>query len=185
MPDGRCRGFLAMTAIGVVMRTFLHALVAVLVLSGAGVATGQATPHEGIDAAYRDFVAGYASLRPDRVASVYSRDAVYVAHGASALVGRQAIEDSFTRFFAGVRERGATLRLRFRIVERRLDDDAAWDLGYYHLQSVRGDTIGSPSVGRFVTGLRREGDGRWRIVSDSFEASDTAAWTAASEGVEP
>lgn len=147
--------------------------------------TAQVAPHPGIDAAYRTFVAGYAALDPVRVAGLYAEDAVYVAGGAPARIGREAILAGFRGFFDAVRRDGGTLRLRFRIVERRVRDDAAWDLGYYHLSRVNGDSVGPATVGRFVTGIERQPDGGWRFVSDTFEGSDLAAWAAAERGIEP
>lgn len=166
------------------MRT-LRLVVALAVLAAAPPVAGQVPRHEGIDAVYRAFVEGYATLDAGRVASLYTEDALYVPARAPARVGREAIEDNFAGFFDAVRADGATLRLAFRIVERRVGDGAAWDLGYYHLARVQGDSVGRPSVGRFVTGLLRGADGRWRFVVDTFEGADLAAWEAAREGVEP
>lgn len=146
---------------------------------------GQVAPHAGIDAVYREFVAGYAELDASRVAGLYTDDALYLAGRSPALIGEAAIAGTFKGFFDAVRADGATLRLRFRIVERRVDDDAAWDLGFYHLTRLRGDSAGPPSVGRFVTGIRRDDSGRWRFVVDGFVESDLAAWEAAAGGLEP
>lgn len=145
----------------------------------------QVTPHQGLDETYRAFVAGYAALDPVLVAGLYAEDALYVSAGAPARIGREAILAGFRGFFDAVRRDGATLRLRFRIVERRVGDGAAWDLGYYHLSRVTGDSVGAASVGRFVTGIVRQPDGRWRFISDTFEGSDLAAWAAAERGIEP
>lgn len=163
--------------------------VSVLLLSTALVASvplaAQAARHDGIDAVYREFVSGYARLDPDQVAALYTQDALYVSSRSPAEIGREAIRANFAGFFDAVRADGATLQLQFRIVERRVEDDAAWDLGFYHLRRVVGDSLGRPSVGRFVTGSVRDEGGRWRFVLDSFEQSDLDAWNAAARGIEP
>lgn len=167
------------------MRTIRSLIAAAVVAGIAAPLAGQAAPHPGLDAMYREFMAGYASLEADRVAGLYVPDAIYASAGSPVRVGREEISRGFHQFFDAVRGAGATLQLRFRIVERRVSDGAAWELGYYHLSRVIGDSVGPPSVGRFVTGARRGSDGRWRFVTDSFEGSDLAAWTAANRGVEP
>ncbi len=158
---------------------------AAAVIAAPTAATAQVERHPGIDAVYQRFVAGYAAVDPAAVAALYTDGALYVPSRSPARIGGAAIGADFRRFFDAVRGDGATLRIRFRIVERRVHGDAAWDLGYYHLARVHGDSVGNPSVGRFVTGLVRGADGNWRFVVDSYEDADLAAWEAAARGIEP
>lgn len=164
----------------------MRTLLALLLLAVTTVpVVGQAHPHSHVDQIYREFKAGYAVLDVERVASLYGEEALYVSSRSAPLIGRAAIAGSFKEFFDAVGGAGATLQIRFRIVERRVTDDAVWDLGYYHLARVTAGQVGNPSVGRFVTGVRREADGHWRFVVDTFEGSDLAAWDAAERGIEP
>lgn len=126
-----------------------------------------------LDMVYASFRNAYARLDPAAVAGLYTNDALYLAGESEVRRGRAAIRAVFDEFFSSVQRDNARLELRFRILRRAIAPRLATDVGYYHLVRVRGGARGKPSVGRFVTVLREETDGKWRFSVDSY--TDAAA----------
>ena len=84
----------------------------------------------------------------------------------------------FVQFFDTIRRDGGALALEFRITRRDATPALATDVGYYRLAVVRDGVRGKASYGRFVTVLRRDGDGHFRFVVDSYTGADAAEWEA-------
>ncbi len=132
-----------------------------------------------LDGVYAGFRAAYARLDAAAVANLYTEDALYLAGEGKPRRGTAPIRKLFDEFFSSVRRDSARLELRFRILQRARSPRLATDVGYYHLVRVRGAERGKPSVGRFVTVLRKGADGRWRFAVDSYTDADPAEYEQA------
>jgi uncharacterized protein (TIGR02246 family) len=73
----------------------------------------------------------------------------------------------------------ARVSTQYRIERRSVAGDLAIDAGYMR-QSVAAPGMNMPPmVTRFLVTLRRQGDGRWRVMADASMPATEAAWAAA------
>lgn len=142
--------------------------------------TALAADSVAIDSLYQVFRLGYASLDAAKVTDLYREDALYASGDAPGFtVGRPPIAENFDGFFKAIAADSAHLELRFRFVRRFRKDDLASDAGYYWLRSVKGDSVGKPTVGKFVTVLQRDSTGQWRFALDTYSGASLAAFDSA------
>lgn len=140
----------------------------ILVLTGAPGLQAQTASAESrqqidraIEAQYARFSEGYRRADPDMVADLYTDDAVYLLQDQDVLRGRAAVREEFARFLAPFRERGEQgAVIRFEIVERDVQGDLAYDVGYYAVGQ-------GPRAGKFLVIWKRGSDGVWRIHADA------------------
>ncbi len=126
--------------------------------------------HAGVDAVYRDFSEAYRTLNVDKVAGLYSNDAAYLAPVAEIIIGREDLRGTFLGFFDSVKKDGRTMKISFRIVQRRIEQNLGYDVGVYTLRSFKdGKEIGT-GQGKFVVAAVMEKDGKWRFQVDGYSA---------------
>ncbi len=155
-------------------------LLAFLILAGCTAQAQENPPtadEAALDAVYARFSEAYEKLDPQIVANLYTEDARYLSGGdGDMLRGRPAILDNFASFFTRSKENGVALRIEFRIVDRALSDDLAYDVGYYRLVSKKSDGEERTSVGKFVTVAKRQADGAWQFHVDSYSGAPVEAF---------
>ncbi len=127
-------------------------------------------PHKGLDAVYRSFTEGYKKLDAASVANLYSETAAYLAPGSNIQIGRQKVSGIFTNFFDSVKQRNGRLEISFRIVQRQIDKNLAYDVGIYTLTSFDEKGESSKDMGKFVVVARREKGDIWRFQVDGYSA---------------
>lgn len=159
------------------MRTNAFLILIVLVLSALTVSAqsskdlvlekGVAT-HKGLDDVYRRFSEGYRKLDAASVAALYTESAAYLAPGAEIQIGGPKILEIFSGFFDSVRKQNGKLEILFRIVQRQVDKNMAYDVGIYTLVSIteKGET--RRSSGKFVVVATRGKDDAWRFQVDGY-----------------
>ena len=127
-------------------------------------------PHKEIDGIYREFSEGYKKLDAASVVNLYSDTAAYLAPGSPVQIGRQKVSGLFTDFFDSVKKRNGRLEISFRIFQRLVDKNLAYDVGIYTLTSF--DEKGAPrkDSGKFVVVVRREKGNIWRFQVDGYNA---------------
>ncbi|MGH9949079.1 MAG: YybH family protein [Pyrinomonadaceae bacterium] len=125
-------------------------------------------PHSGIDEIYRRFSNAYRKLNPEAVTNLYSDDAFYLSPGGEIQRGRDKIRSNFDRFFRSVRESGGSLSISFRILDRRISGDLAYDVGSYTLTQKRPSGEDGRSSGKFIVVARRSKNGEWQFHVDSY-----------------
>jgi uncharacterized protein (TIGR02246 family) len=125
-------------------------------------------PHKGLDEVYRRFSEGYKKLDAALVAELYTETAAYLAPGSSIQTGRQKVLEIFNSFFDSVKKRNGKLEISFRILQRQIDKNLAYDVGIYTLVSTseKGET--RQDRGKFVVVARRENKNGWRFQVDSY-----------------
>lgn len=135
-------------------------------------ATGVA-PHPELDGVYARFARAYDELDAAALGALYTTDALYLPAGGPIQRGREEIEAGFRRFFDHVRSADARLEIDFEILDRRVSDGLAADVGIYTLQRFEADgTAQPPSRGRFTVVAVRGDDGAWRFHVDAFSPLD-------------
>lgn len=127
-----------------------------------------AIPHAGIDAVYAKFSKAYRELDHELVGGLYSTDASYLVPDQNILIGRDKITPTFKSFFDYVRERKGRMEISFKIVQRRVSGDMAYDVGIYTLTQYDAAGKGSTGQGKFVVVAVREKSGEWRFQVDGY-----------------
>lgn len=124
--------------------------------------------HKGLDDVYRRFSEGYKKLDAQMVANLYSETAAYLAPGTNIEIGRPKVLDNFTKFFDSVRRRNGRVDISFRIVQRQVDKNLAYDVGVYTLTSFNDKGESRSSSGKFVVVAKREPNDTWRFQVDGY-----------------
>lgn len=127
-------------------------------------------PHAGLDGVYRRFSEGYKKLDAAAVINLYSESAAYLAPGSAIQIGRQKVSQIFTGFFNSVKQQNGRLEISFRIVQRQIDKNLAYDVGIYTLSSFNQKGESSRDSGKFVVVAKREKGNDWRFQVDGYSA---------------
>ena len=125
-------------------------------------------PHKDLDEIYRRFSEGYKKLDAASVANLYTETAAYLAPGNNIEIGRQKVSEIFTGFFDSVKQQNKRLEISFRIVQRQVDKNLAYDVGIYTLTSFNQKGESSKDSGKFVVVARREKRDSWRFQVDGY-----------------
>jgi len=124
-----------------------------------------------VDEPYQRFSAAYATLDADRVAQMYTEDALMLPPGGDILQGRAAIRGRYAPGFEADRDHRHTRRITFELVDRIESGDLRNDYGYYTIITRNAEGHEERSRGKFAKLWRRDRDGVWRIRSDSYSAA--------------
>jgi uncharacterized protein (TIGR02246 family) len=124
-----------------------------------------------VDEPYQRFAAAYATLDADRVAQIYTADALLLPPAGEILKGRAAIRERYADGFDTDRERGHTRRITFELVDRVVNGDLRSDYGYYTIIGRNPEGQEHRMRGKFAKVWIRERDGIWRIRSDSYSSA--------------
>jgi ketosteroid isomerase-like protein len=127
-----------------------------------------AKPHAGLDAVYAKFSKAYRELDHELVGGLYSSDASYLVPDQNILIGRDKIIPTFKSFFDYVRERKGRMTISFKIVQRRVSGDMAYDVGIYTLTQYDSAGKGSTGQGKFVVVAVKEKSGEWKFQVDGY-----------------
>ena len=138
-----------------------------VVLSAAMTATPLAAQEEDVcrtlDGVYERFSEGYREGHPPAVAALYAADAFYLAPGGDMTRGEIASHFAWLSSF----DAGSGPGIEFEIVDRDVEGDLAYDIGYYRIRRADApDAEGSR--GKFIVIWKRGADGEWRVHADGF-----------------
>ena len=124
--------------------------------------------HAGIDKIYSRFSEAYRTLNSEMVANLYNEDALYLSPGRDIQRGRRTIFGNFDSFFRIAKQSGGKISIAFRILERRVSGDMAYDVGIYSLSitNSKGETI--ISRGKFVVVALKAENGDWKFQLDTY-----------------
>lgn len=117
----------------------------------------------------------YAALDPEALETVYAPDATYLSRNPKAGIDpRDAIRKGMHGFHEQLRKNGGSVRMKFRIVERKRYGDVIVDNGYVQsaIRMAR-DAPEEVTTAKFVTVIARQPQGHWAFVTDAD--SDTPA----------
>jgi uncharacterized protein (TIGR02246 family) len=96
------------------------------------------------------------------LAALYAEDGMRLPPDASRVVGRDAIEAMFKDEFAAGLE-----NLQLEATDIGHDGNIGWVVGNSTIEFPMGDTMGT-GTGNYVVVYRKEADGVWRIVIDTW-----------------
>ncbi len=110
-----------------------------------------------------EMIAALNARDADRVAELYTEDAVYMPPGAPAVVGREAIRSTYQTDFDRTRQRGMKVEVETSIAEIVITGDWAFLRAAYkstltfedHREAIR-------TTGKLLGICHHDSDGRWR-----------------------
>lgn len=150
-------------------------------LAGCQKAVDTAAVSDEIKRGVRDWVAAYSAGDADTIAAKYSEDAVVMAPGAPAAVGREAIREFIAQDSAGAKAAGVTLVISDGD-EVGVMGDLAWHSGAYTVNDATGAAVDS---GNYVE-VQQNIDGKWMIIRDIWNSDRPPVAAPAEEAaVEP
>ncbi len=137
------------------------------VVSTAAAQSKSATD-QAFDAIYARFSEGYKLADPAIVTALYTPDAFYLAPGSRIERGEEVVRKAFS-FLGSYKNRPRGPSIGFRIVDRQVSGDLAWDIGYY-LMNAEGKPITAEDEpnGKFIVLWKRGADGQWKIFADGY-----------------
>ena len=157
---------------------FSISIFAVLVLSALTVSAQEipkelilengVAPHKGLDSVYQRFSEGYRKLDAAQVAGLYTETVAYLAPGDDVKTGRQKVAEIFNRFFDSVKKRNGKLAISFRVLQRKVDRNLAYDVGIYTLVSTNDNGESRQDSGKYVVVAVREKGDVWRFQVDGY-----------------
>lgn len=143
-----------------------------------------------IDELYRQFSIAYDRFDTDMVANLYAEDAFYLIPNPQvpALRGRSSIRESFSGFIDGAANNNRAIDISFRIINRKISDSLAFDVGYYRSRSKADTAAVFPeggSVGKFVTVIGIMPDGSWKFLLDGYSPAPRNAFDEVADAHNP
>ncbi len=128
-----------------------------------------ATPSDEVEALIRRIGEQWAqhwnARQLARLMEAYAADAVYMPPHHAAVHGRQAIED----YLRGPMQHGVT-DLTYDVTYIRHSGDLAYDVGRYSMTVPQKDSSKRQDKGKYLTVWKRQADGSWKIVADTFSS---------------
>lgn len=124
--------------------------------------------HKEIDAIYRQFGEAYQTLDFEKVTNLYSENAAYLPPDNDILKGRDQIGATFRTFFDWVKKEGRTMTISFRIVQRKVEKNLAYDVGVYTITQFKDGKNAGSGKGKFIVAAVKEKTGKWRFQVDGY-----------------
>lgn len=144
------------------MITRMAILAAAMVPIIAVTAASAQTVEDELRAAEDEWEALWEAKDAEGLAALYAEDGMRLPPDASRTVGRDAIEEMFEGEFAAGLE-----NLQLEPTEIGHDGNLGWVVGNSTIEFPMGDTMGT-GTGNYVVVYRKEDDGVWRIVIDTW-----------------
>jgi hypothetical protein len=124
-----------------------------------------------IDSIYQSFSYSYTVLNPELTANCYTENAVSIAHyeGRKPFIlnGKQAILTDFKDFFNSVKDNKQTITISFKIIERTLNNNKIFDIGYYQLTFFKDGKEIEKSFGKVAIILTKDAYNNWKYETDT------------------
>ncbi len=124
-----------------------------------------------VQAVYDSFSVAYKTLNQDMLIDLYNDEAVYLPPGQKILKGKSEIARSFDATFENHINQKGELNIEFDILDRRIEGDVVIDSGYFTYRSKYPGKTETISKGKFLTILKKEKDGKWRFIYDSYNSA--------------
>lgn len=139
--------------------------------------TNPSTRDQRINANYSLLTQAFNELNHGITAEIYANDASYLSESQSKEIyyGRDNIVAIYQRFFDKIRAKKARIDIDFRVLNRKLSGDSAFDTGYYLVRFYPAEETGEPVsefAGKFVIGTQQETQERWYITLDMNNRSE-------------
>ncbi len=114
-----------------------------------------------------NWMEAYNAGDADSVAALYSEDAVLMAPGAAAAVGRDAIRDFIAADIADAKAQGFTFT-GDESSDGAVEGNTGWTSGTFTVTDTSGATV---ATGKYLTAYERI-DGEWQLVRDIWNSDE-------------
>ena len=114
-----------------------------------------------------NWMEAYNAGDADSVAALYSEDAVLMAPGAAAAVGRDAIRDFIAADIADAKAQGVTFT-GDESSDGAVEGNTGWTSGTFTVTDASGATV---ATGKYLTAYERI-DGEWQLVRDIWNSDE-------------
>lgn len=145
-------------------------------------ATARADTNAGVNAIYERMAVALATGDAAMSRLTYAPDAVFLPAQPVGIDQGASVHDKMKMGVERMKADGATFRISYRVVSRRLVGDAlAIDAGYYRSEMTRpaGEPRSMTRYNKMLVVSAKQPDGRWLITHDASVASSQAAYDAA------
>ncbi len=127
-----------------------------------------ASTEAAIEATYDRLVQAYETANVDLILDQYADDAYYLIGSAQRILqGKEELGLAYSHL-QRAKEKGMQTTIAFRIVDRTIQNDLAYDIGYFKLTKTRADGESRHTAHKFTTVLKKQADGSWRFQVDSY-----------------
>ena len=124
-----------------------------------------------IDSVYQSFSYSYTVLNPELTAKCYAENALSIAHyeGKKPFIlnGKQAILNDFSDFFKSIKDNKQAMTIDFKIIERTLNNNKVFDIGYYQLIFLKEGKTMEKSFGKVAIILAKDANNQWKYETDT------------------
>jgi ketosteroid isomerase-like protein len=117
------------------------------------------------DDVWHPFRLAYAKLDAAAFLDLHAPELIRASSQAKQVFGFADYSDQIEKWFADLADRGSSVTISFRFVERIAANELACERGIFQIVSKRADGDERTFYGRFHTYARRA-DGRWRLCVD-------------------
>jgi ketosteroid isomerase-like protein len=117
------------------------------------------------DDIWHPFRLAYAHLDAPAFLNLHAPELIRAGGPAKQVLGFADYTDQIEKWFGELADRGSSVTISFRFIERIATEDLASERGIFQIVSIRADGDGRTFYGRFHTYARRI-DGHWRICVD-------------------
>ena len=114
---------------------------------------------------WHPFRLAYAKLDAPAFLDLHAPELIRASSQTKQVSGFADYSDQTEKWFAELADRGSSVTISFRFVERIAANDLASERGIFQIVSKRSNGDERTFYGRFHTYVRRT-DGRWRICAD-------------------
>lgn len=121
-----------------------------------------------LDAAYEKFNEGYRLANAQMVTNLYADDAFYLAPGRSIERGRSFISMEFSQYLDRYKNAPNGPDIDFRIVDRKVAGDWAYDVGYIVMNDKRPNTVTDAPGAKYLAIWKRDAAGEWKMHVDMY-----------------
>jgi uncharacterized protein (TIGR02246 family) len=153
-----------------ILKTAAIVAAGLLALAGCAKPVDVAAVTDEVKRGVRDWGAAYNAGDADAIAAKYAEDAVVMAPGAPASVGREAFKAFIASDIANAKAAGVTLAMSDGDTVG-VSGNVAWHSGAYTVQDASGATVDS---GNYMEVLQNF-DGKWLIIRDIWNSDRPAA----------
>lgn len=132
----------------------------------------------GLDEVYEQLSVSFKTKNASTLKELYAEDCFYLApEEKSGVVGLKEASEGFKRMFENAQANELNFDVEFKLIERVVNQDLAYDVGYYKLNTTSKEQKTHTSHGKFTHILKRDASGNWKIKVDSYSLAPEKAFT--------
>lgn len=159
------------------MHLIIRSAAAIAALSSAHAAmAAEADP--ALNSVYSDLARARAAHDVAGMAGAFGAEGLLVDARPGPAISGAELAGRLQPMAERIRAEGVRIDTDYRLERRSVMGDIAIDAGYMRQMMVRPDGQSTTRFSRFLVTMKKDGDGRWRIVGDASMPANQAAFDA-------